>query len=283
MIRRPPRSTLFPYTTLSDLLERDDAARRADLELLPLPADHLGDVGPVDVHIRDADFLAQECEAHGQVRRDGALTDPALVAHDQDLVADDRHPLVHEPAAVPFLVLLAGLVLVADGAGPQIGAGVGGRVGNDGNLARHALYLPWTLSTVCSSTGSTTARFSRAPRGLPGRLTISVRPRMPAVPRDSMAVCTFFKLSSRIASPIPGISFSATSRVTSGTTSVGRTPVPPTVRTTSAVPPSQSDTSRSRIACRSSGTASYDARLAGMDSTSCTKAAFPLSSSRPSA
>src|SRR2546427_7258296 len=45
MIRRPPRSTLFPYTTLFRS---------------PLPADHLGDVGPVDVHVRDADFPAQE-------------------------------------------------------------------------------------------------------------------------------------------------------------------------------------------------------------------------------
>src|SRR2546427_8431666 len=57
MIRRPPRSTLFPYTTL-----------------------------------------------FRSVRRDGALADPALVAHDKDLVADDRHPLVHKPAAVAFLV-----------------------------------------------------------------------------------------------------------------------------------------------------------------------------------
>src|SRR6184192_987136 len=105
---------------------------------------------------------------------------------------------------------------------------------------------------------------------------------MPAVARERTAVCTFFKLSQRIASPIPGISLSATSRVISGTMSVGRTPVPPTVNTTST-PASVSDFSRSRMSEASSGTISYDSRTAGIDSTSSLKGFFPLSSSRPSA
>ena len=94
-------------------LERDDAAAGADLELLAFPADHFGDIRTMYVHVHHADLFAKESQTHGEIRGDGAFSDAALVAHDEDLVTDDGHPLVHEPAAVTFLILLAGLVLIA--------------------------------------------------------------------------------------------------------------------------------------------------------------------------
>lgn len=47
---------------------------------------------------------------------------------------------------------------------------------------------------------------TRIDAGRPGRLTINVDPRMPAVCRDRIAVSTCFRLSVRISSPNPGIS-----------------------------------------------------------------------------
>ena len=66
--------------------------------------------------------------------------------------------------------------------------------------------------------------------GCPGRLMMSVLPRMTAVCRDRMAVGTKFRLMARICSPKPGSSRSATARVASGVTSRGAGPVPPVVR-----------------------------------------------------
>ena len=60
---------------------------------------------------------------------------------------------------------------------------------------------------------------------------ISVRPRMPATPRESIQWRVWGREASRIASAIPGTSRSITSPVASGVTSRGATPVPPVVST----------------------------------------------------
>ena len=65
----------------------------------------------------------------------------------------------------------------------------------------------------------------RMEAGRPGRLTISVDPRMPAVWRDKIAVGTCFKLSMRISSPKPGISRVQAAIVPSGVRSRGAGPV----------------------------------------------------------
>ena len=101
------------------------------------------------------------------------------------------------------------------------------------------------------------------------------------MPRDSMAVRTVFKLSCRIASPIPGISLSTTSRVASGAQSVGRTPVPPRVNSTSGAESSHSLTNRSRTALRSSGARSYATTVPGSKPTIRSNSSRPLSGSAP--
>src|SRR5690242_18068084 len=67
--------------------------------------------------------------------------------------------------------------------------------------------------------GSSAARASRTPLGDPGRLTISVRPRVPLTPRDSAARGNDVRLSTRSRSAIPGASRSSTAWVASGVTS----------------------------------------------------------------
>src|SRR5579883_2073745 len=74
------------------------------------------------------------------------------------------------------------------------------------------------------------SRHSLTALGLPGRLTIRVRPRTPATPRESMPKGVCFRLSARMASAMPGASRSITARVASGVTSRGARPVPPVVR-----------------------------------------------------
>ena len=96
-------------------------------------------------------------------------------------------------------------------------------------------------------------RHSVMARGLPGRLTISVRPRTPAIARDKIAVGTVAKLRIRIASPKPGSSFSSTSRVASGVTSRRAGPVPPVVITRVQASRSHSSRNAAAIAGRSSG------------------------------
>ena len=59
---------------------------------------------------------------------------------------------------------------------------------------------------------------------------IRLRPRVPAVELDRIAVGTFAKLCIRMISPKPGSSRSSTARVASGVTSRGEGPVPPVVR-----------------------------------------------------
>src|SRR5690606_25742022 len=92
---------------------------------------------------------------------------------------------------------------------------------------------PRNWSTACRSSGSSTARPSFTPPLDPGRLTISVRPATPARPRESAAVATFSRPYARMASAMPGTSWSMTRRVASGVRSVGEMPVPPVVTTTS--------------------------------------------------
>ena len=73
-------------------------------------------------------------------------------------------------------------------------------------------------------------RHSSTALGLPGRLTIRLRLWMPAAARLSMALGVIFRDMARMASGMPGASFSQTSRVASGVTSLGEKPVPPVVR-----------------------------------------------------
>jgi len=77
---------------------------------------------------------------------------------------------------------------------------------------------------------------STAPRGLPGKLTISVVPRTPATARERSARGFFARPLSRIRSPIPGSSLLQTREVASGVTSRGPIPVPPVVRISSTRP-----------------------------------------------
>ena len=90
---------------------------------------------------------------------------------------------------------------------------------------------------------NTAPRHSSIAAGLPGRLMISVRPRLPASCRERIAVGTDCKDTARICSPNPGYKRSHTALVASGVTSRGDGPVPPVV-TTSAHPVS-STSSRS--------------------------------------
>ena len=111
---------------------------------------------------------------------------------------------------------------------------------------------PRSVVTACGRTGATASRPSTAPRGEPGRLTMSVRPRTPATWRESIAAGSAARPAARIASASPGTSRSTTSRVASGVTSRGERPVPPVVRTRSA-PLSASSRSAAASASRSSG------------------------------
>ncbi len=121
-------------------LKRNDAARGADLELLSFGANHFRDVGTVNVHVANADMPSLERQTHCEIRRAGAFSHPALVAHDEDFVLDPLHPLGDQPAAVPFLVLLTRFVLVANRTGPHVRAGIaaaGRRSGDHIEFARH--------------------------------------------------------------------------------------------------------------------------------------------------
>ena len=66
--------------------------------------------------------------------------------------------------------------------------------------------------------------------GLPGRLTISVFPRMTDTARESIARGVMASEAARMASAMPGARRVATAMVASGVTSRGPKPVPPVVR-----------------------------------------------------
>ena len=88
----------------------------------------------------------------------------------------------------------------------------------------------------------------------PGRLTISVLPRIPETPRDRIARGVDARPAARRVSEIPGASRSITARVASGVTSRALNPVPPVVITMSMVPPSHQSSKRPVICVVSSGT-----------------------------
>src|SRR2546422_2276283 len=62
MIRRPPRSTLFPYTTLFRSLARGTCApgARRDLEAGRRPSHRAGDRGPLAAPPGDGGFLERD-------------------------------------------------------------------------------------------------------------------------------------------------------------------------------------------------------------------------------
>ena len=66
--------------------------------------------------------------------------------------------------------------------------------------------------------------------GLPGRLIISVLPRMTDCARESIACLVNCIEAARTASAMPGTSRVATASVASGVVSRGENPVPPVVR-----------------------------------------------------
>ena len=93
----------------------------------------------------------------------------------------------------------------------------------------------------------------QAPRGLPGRFTISLSFLAPTIPRESAALGVFFTPSARISSARPGISLSTTARVASGVTLRAPSPVPPVVKTASQSSPSVQARSVPRMRSTSSG------------------------------
>jgi hypothetical protein len=111
--------------------------------------------------------------------------------------------------------------------------------------------------TAWFKTGSMTRKFSTAARGLPGKFTISVLPRIPAVARDSIACGVTSRLEARMASANPGAARSITALVASGVTSLGLNPVPPLVNRMSSSPESAHAVSVLFNMGRSSGTISF--------------------------
>ena len=104
------------------------------------------------------------------------------------------------------------------------------------------------------SAGNTASRQVRIADGLPGRLTIRLRPRRPAIWRDRIAVGTSSRLRARINSPKPGMMPVAdTACVASGVTSRGLGPVPPVVRISEQRSTSASSRNAASICPRSSG------------------------------
>ena len=89
--------------------------------------------------------------------------------------------------------------------------------------------MPGAGGSACGSPCSVSA----IDLGWPGKLMISVLPRITATWRDRIAVATKRRLMLRICSPKPGITLSATASVASGVTSRGDGPVPPVVSTRS--------------------------------------------------
>jgi hypothetical protein len=112
---------------------------------------------------------------------------------------------------------------------------------------------PPSRSRACGSRPRIAARLSVAPFGLPGRSTISVRPRTPQTPRDRSASGVIARPAARIASASPGACRSTTSSVASGVTSRGPNPVPPVIATSATRSSSASVRRWVAMASRSSG------------------------------
>src|SRR5262249_35642743 len=84
---------------------------------------------------------------------------------------------------------------------------------------------PSSRSIQYGIAGNTASRQSRIALGLPGRLTISERPRIPPTCRLRIAVGTTCSDTERISSPKPGKILSHTTSVASGVTSRSAGPV----------------------------------------------------------
>ena len=84
------------------------------------------------------------------------------------------------------------------------------------------------------SKSTTASSDSTAPLGLPGRLRIRLRPRVPQRARLRAENLVFLRPSERMSSGIPSTSRSQTARVASGVTSRADIPVPPVVSTSRA-------------------------------------------------
>jgi len=95
--------------------------------------------------------------------------------------------------------------------------------------------LPPSKSRAWRRIPRTASNESIAAAGLPGRLSRSVVPRTPQIPRLKAAKGVFLAPSRRIRSGMPGIRRCATAKVASGVTSRTAIPVPPTVTTSRAV------------------------------------------------
>ena len=100
----------------------------------------------------------------------------------------------------------------------------------------NAPYLPQfadpediIISTPCSRAGRTAPKVSLHAFTEPGQLTMRVSPLMPAASLERHPFGVIFIDSALMASGIPGVSFSMTSFVASGVTSLFAKPVPPVV------------------------------------------------------
>jgi hypothetical protein len=116
--------------------------------------------------------------------------------------------------------------------------------------------------------GNTACMLVRIEAGRPGKLTIRLDARMPAVWRDRIAVGTCFKLSERISSPNPGISRVHAATVASGVRSRDAGPVPPVVKINAHRSRSARSIKASRTVSTPSGTRRRTARQ-GVVTTSC--------------
>src|SRR3972149_2084924 len=89
---------LYPQETF----HRHDAGI-ADLESAVLYSEHLGNRGPIEVLVKDADLAAAHRQRHGHVRSHDALADAALATDHGYLVLDVGHGIAglsHTPALV---------------------------------------------------------------------------------------------------------------------------------------------------------------------------------------
>src|SRR6266487_3389343 len=134
--------------------------------------------------------------------------------------------------------------------------------------------------TACGNTGRIHSRHSLTALGLPGRLIISVRPRVPATPRESIPKGVCCRLTARIASAIPGASRSITAFVASGVTSRGARPVPPVVRIRLTFFSSLHSRNVASISSRSSGIIAPAMITASGSSITILRIRSPLLSSR---
>jgi hypothetical protein len=82
---------------------------------------------------------------------------------------------------------------------------------------------------ACRRTGFKTSKHSLIAFGEPGKLMIKHFPRIPLIPRESIAIGVASKDRRRSSSEIPGVSRSITRFVASGVLSRGVNPVPPVV------------------------------------------------------